>query len=187
MDKENTKKVLEKVSRLDDDLTRRSRRPVNMRSRTELDNMIANLGNPRMAEKLRIHKVVSQGSGFLLVISNLLQLVETEFNKIEQEVKLEVNKKMKQQKQYKKNNILAYKATKVIDKSKDFRQKEAKRKLNFAKQNESIIYPDVKERSVSFKEHIEHQKENRPQFKFEVLEKKPNSAKSALVVKNISR
>ena len=96
---------------------------------------------------------------------------------------------MKQQKDEKKNNILSYKATSVINKSKDFRQKETKRQLNFAKQNESIIYPGVKERSVSFKELIEQQKENKvPEIKFEVLEKKAQFAnKSPLIVKNISR
>ena len=54
MEKENAKKVLERASRLKDDLsqTQRKLRPV------ELDDMIANLGNPRMAEKLRIHKVL---------------------------------------------------------------------------------------------------------------------------------
>ena len=36
----------------------RKRRPVG--SVSELDHMIANLGNPRMAEKLRIHKVVAE-------------------------------------------------------------------------------------------------------------------------------
>ena len=48
-----------------------------------------------------------------------------------------------------------------------------------------MIYPNVKERSVSFKEHIEQQKENKvPDFKFEVLEKKVQ--KSPLIVKTIS-
>ena len=96
---------------------------------------------------------------------------------------------MKQKKEEKKNNIYSYKAAKVIDKSKDFRLKETKRKLNFAKQNESIIYPDVRERSVSFKEHIQQQKENKtPEFKFEVLEKKAEvEGKSPLVVKKVSR
>ena len=169
MEKENAKKVLEKASRLKYDLslTQRKLRPVG--SASELDNMIANLGNPRMAEKLRIHK-----------------LVESQFNKIEEEVKLEVGRKMKQQQEDKKQNIYSYKAKKVINKSKDFREKETKRKLNFSKQNESMIYPNVKERSVSFKEHIEQQKENKvPEFKFEVLEKK--AQKSPLIVKTISR
>ena len=96
---------------------------------------------------------------------------------------------MKFQKEVRKNNINSYKAIKAIDKSKDFRQKETKRKLNFAKQNESVIYPEVKGRFVSFKEHIEHQKENKIQdFKFEVLEKKAHQAcKSPLIVKNICR
>ena len=93
---------------------------------------------------------------------------------------------MKKQREEKKTNIYSYKAKKVIDKSKDFREKETKRKLNFSKQNESMIHPDVKGRSVSFKEHIEHQKENKaPEFKFEVLEKE--AQKFPLVVKNISR
>ena len=54
MERENAKKVLERASRLKDDLSQNQRklRPV------ELDHMIANLGNPRMAEKLRIHKVL---------------------------------------------------------------------------------------------------------------------------------
>ena len=60
MEKENAKKVLERASRLKDDydlsLSQRKRRPVG--SVSELDHMIANLGNPRMAEKLRIHKVL---------------------------------------------------------------------------------------------------------------------------------
>ena len=62
MEKENAKKVLERASRLKDDLslTQRKRRPVG--SVSELDHMIANLGNPRMAEKLRIHKVLQQDS-----------------------------------------------------------------------------------------------------------------------------
>ena len=58
MEKENAKKVLERAARLKDDLSlsQRKRRPVG--SVSELDHMIANLGNPRMAEKLRIHKVL---------------------------------------------------------------------------------------------------------------------------------
>ena len=58
MEKENAKKVLERASRLKNDfsLSQRKLRPVE--SVSELDNMIANLGNPRMAEKLRIHKVL---------------------------------------------------------------------------------------------------------------------------------
>ena len=113
-------------------------------------------------------------------------MVESQFNRIEEEVKLEVGRKMKQQHDEKKDNIFSYKAKKVINKSKDFREKETKRKLNFSKQNESMIYPNVKGRSVSFKEHIEQQKENKvPEFKFEVLEKK--AQKSPLIVKNISR
>ena len=60
MEKENAKKVLERASRLKDDmsLAQRKRRPVG--SVSELDHMIANLGNPRMAEKLRIHKVLAE-------------------------------------------------------------------------------------------------------------------------------
>ena len=53
MEKENAKKVLERASRLKDDLSQTQRKP----RPVELDDMIANLGNPRMAEKLRIHKV----------------------------------------------------------------------------------------------------------------------------------
>ena len=113
-------------------------------------------------------------------------MVESQFNKIEEEVKLEVSRKMKKQQDEKKTNIFSYKAKKVINKSKDFREKETKRTLNFSKQNESMIYPDIKARSVSFKEHIDHQKENKaPDFKFEVLEKKAHN--SPLIVRNISR
>ena len=54
MEKENAKKVLERASRLKDDLSQTQRKP----RPVELDHMIANLGNPRMAEKLRIHKVL---------------------------------------------------------------------------------------------------------------------------------
>ena len=54
MEKENAKKVLERASRLKDDLSQTQRKP----RPVELDDMIANLGNPRMAEKLRIHKVL---------------------------------------------------------------------------------------------------------------------------------
>ena len=63
MEKENAKKVLERASRLKDDLSlnQRKRRPVG--SVSELDHMIANLGNPRMAEKLRIHKVLAEQLG----------------------------------------------------------------------------------------------------------------------------
>ena len=100
--------------------------------------------------------------------------------------KLSSKEKVGERNDEKKNNIFSYKAKKVINKSKDFREKETKRKLNFSKQNESMIYPNVKGRSVSFKEHIEQQKENKvPEFKFEVLEKK--AQKSPLIVKNISR
>ena len=68
MEKENAKKVLEKASRLKDDLilTQRKLRPVE--SLSELDHMIANLGNPRMAEKLRIHKVGEGRFGELVVV-----------------------------------------------------------------------------------------------------------------------
>lgn len=118
-----------------------------------------------------------------------MQLVESQFNKIEEEVKLEVRRNMKQKKEIRKDNINSYKAIQAIDKSKDFRQKETKRKLKFAKQNESVIFPEVKGRFVSFKEHIEQQKENKiNEFKFEVLEKKvQEGSKSPLIVKNISR
>ena len=39
---------------LKDELNKRNRRPV---GGPEFDKMIVNLGNPRLAEKLRIHKV----------------------------------------------------------------------------------------------------------------------------------
>ena len=55
MERENSKKVLERVSRLKDEV--RSRKTRGDGSVSELDHMIVNLGNPRMAEKLRIHKV----------------------------------------------------------------------------------------------------------------------------------
>ena len=58
MDKENVKKVLEKASRLKEDMSLTQRKPRPVGSVSELDHMIANLGNPRMAEKLRIHKVL---------------------------------------------------------------------------------------------------------------------------------
>ena len=54
METENARKLLERASTLKDDLTKKSRRPV---GGPEFDKMIVNLGNPRLAEKLRIHKV----------------------------------------------------------------------------------------------------------------------------------
>ena len=58
MEKENVKKVLERASRLKEDMSLTQRKPRPFGSVSELDHMIANLGNPRMAEKLRIHKVL---------------------------------------------------------------------------------------------------------------------------------
>ena len=54
METENARKLLERASVLKDELNKRNRRPV---GGPEFDKMIVNLGNPRLAEKLRIHKV----------------------------------------------------------------------------------------------------------------------------------
>ena len=59
--------------------------------------------------------------------------------------------------------------------------KVTKRKLKFSKQNESIVAPTLS-KSVSFKEHIDMQKENIPEVKFEVLEKKFHSTGKPLVI-----
>lgn len=99
------------------------------------------------------------------------------------EVKAEVQNKISRAKEAKKSELESIRTKKILNKSQDFRKKEIKRKLNFAKQNESIIYPNSKERSVSFKEHIDNQKENtitKSAIKFEVLEKKFNRAASPL-------
>ena len=99
------------------------------------------------------------------------------------EVKAEVQNKISRAKEAKKSELESIRTKKILNKSQDFRKKEIKRKLNFAKQNESIIYPNSKERSVSFKEHIDNQKENtitKSAIKFEVLEKKINRAASPL-------
>ena len=97
-------------------------------------------------------------------------------------MKAEVQNKISRAKEAKKAELESIRTKKILNKSQDFRKKETtKRKLNFAKQNESIIYPNSKERSVSFKEHIDNQKENtltKSAIKFEVLEKKFNRAAS---------
>ena len=72
MEKENVKKVLERASRLKEDMSLTQRKPRPVGSVSELDHMIANLGNPRMAEKLRIHKV-GEGKFGNLVVKNVFR------------------------------------------------------------------------------------------------------------------
>ena len=69
-----------------------------------------------------------------------------------------------------------------MTKAAEFRKEETKRKLKFSKQNESTVAPTSSSKSVSFKELIDMQKENIPEVKFEVLEKKFHSTGKPLVI-----
>ena len=50
----DTKMLLDQVTRFRREMVRSSVKPGNTQ---DMDQMIANLGNPRLAEKMRIHKV----------------------------------------------------------------------------------------------------------------------------------
>ena len=111
-------------------------------------------------------------------------MVESQFDKIENEVKIEVQKRYagkKKERKIKEESIHSRLARNVLEKSKTLRrnealeQKEVKTNLSLSvsKLNESVIPPDTKGRTVSFKDHLETQLENdSKEFKFEVLEKK---------------
>ena len=111
-------------------------------------------------------------------------MVESQFDKIENEVKIEVQKRFagkKKERKIKEESIHSRQARNVLEKSKTLRrnealeQKEVKTNLSLSvsKLNESVILPDNKGRTVSFKDHLETQLENdSKEFKFEVLEKK---------------
>ena len=136
-------------------------------SKTGVDEMIVNLGNPRLAEKMRIN-----------------QMVEAQFDKIEKEVRLEVKKRLNKTKEERsiKAKTTSDTGLKALTKAAEFRKEETKRKLKFSKQNESTVAPTLSSKSVSFREHIDMQKENIPEVKFEVLEKKFHSTGKPLVI-----
>ena len=111
------------------------------------------------------------------------QLVESEFEKIEREVKQEVQKRFRKVKSKNENDV---RTSNLLQKAQDFRKKEVKRKLLLTTtDSKTTSYPAAEAivgRSVSFKDHIEGEKENLkeiPEFKFEVLERKQNDIKSS--------
>ena len=85
----------------------------------------------------------------------------------------------------KSKNENAVRTSNLLQKSQDLRKKEVKRKLLLTTtENKSKSFPSggIVRRSVSFKDHIEAEKENdedAKDFKFEVLEKKKNDIKSS--------
>ena len=111
------------------------------------------------------------------------KMVEAQFDKLEKEVKKEVEVKMSKMKEIRKANLQPQKPNPIIlDKSKNFRKNETKRKLNFSKQIESNIDIQGSKKIDSFKNVVESQKENNvPDIKFEVLEKKFKSTSSPLI------
>ena len=110
-------------------------------------------------------------------------MVESQFDKLEKEVKKEVEVQMSKKKEIRKANLQPQKPNSIIlDKSKNFRKNETKRKLNFSKQLESNIEIQGSKKVESFKNIVESQKENNvPDIKFEVLEKKFKSMSSPLI------
>ena len=148
------RKVLEKVAQFEKEMNY-----VKPAGHTEnrnklIDEMIANIGNPRTAEQLRIFK-----------------LVESQFDEIEKQVKEEVKTKMDKTKKEKKSAVKpAIKPNNLLSRAKSVRVRETERKMKISKQNESIIFPELKGRVVSFKEHVESQKHGTSKdFRFEVL------------------
>ncbi len=109
-------------------------------------------------------------------------MVESEFDKIEKEVKKEVQKRFSKIKSKNENDV---RTSNLLQKAQDFRKKEVKRKLLLTTtENKTTSFPDEGNvaRSVSFKDHIESEKENVKditEFKFEVLERKQNNLKSS--------
>lgn len=109
-------------------------------------------------------------------------MVESEFDKIEKEVKKEVQKRFSKIKSKNENDV---RTSNLLQKAQDFRKKEVKRKLLLSTtENKTTSFPDEGNvaRSVSFKDHIESEKENVKditEFKFEVLERKQNNLKSS--------
>ena len=110
-------------------------------------------------------------------------MVESQFDRLEREVKKEVEVQMSKKKEIRKANLQPQKPNSIIlDKSKNFRKNETKRKLNFSKQLESHIDIQGSKKVESFKNVVESQKENNvPDIKFEVLEKKFKSMSSPLI------
>ena len=110
------------------------------------------------------------------------QLVESEFDKIEREVKNEVQKRFSKLKSKNESDI---RTSNLLQKAQDFRKKEVKRKLLLTTtENKTTSFPAEGNvpRSVSFKDHIEREKGNAKditEFKFEVLESKQNDLKSS--------
>ena len=106
--------------------------------------------------------------------------METEFDKIEREVKNEVQKRLTKIKQKNENDV---RANTLLLKAEGFRKKEAKRKLSLTttvNKSFSQVGSNVG-RTVSFKDFIEGEKENKKStsdFRFEVLEKNEQNLKS---------
>ena len=115
----------------------------------------------------------------------MLQLVESQFDKIEKEVRSEVQKKLRFAKkdQVKAEGTQSVKSRMVLEKAEKVRKQESKQKLTQVKQNQNNINPPVV-KTISFNEHIESQKENNPpEFKFEVMEKKFQSQSPIVINK----
>ena len=113
-------------------------------------------------------------------------MVESEFDKIEKEVEKEVKKEVQKRfSKIKSKNENDVRTSNLLQKAQDFRKKEVKRKLLLSTtENKTTSFPDEGNvaRSVSFKDHIESEKENVKditEFKFEVLERKQNNLKSS--------
>lgn len=151
---EEARALLERVSRFEQELIVAKSAEFTEKRNSMIDGMITNIADPRAAEKLRIYKSI-----------------ESQFDKIEREVKEEVRSKLDRIKKDKENiKKPSDQAKQLIEKAKNLRLKEQKRQLKISKQNESIIFPENKGRIVSFTEHINHQDRD-TKFKFQVLEK----------------
>ena len=113
-------------------------------------------------------------------------MVEAQFDKIEKEVKQEVQAKINRSTSKIGGQNVAKNANagvkKILTKAEKFRkEEERKNPTDISKGNTRELTPSVK--TVSFKEMIDEQKENVPsEVKFEVLEKKFSSTIQPLVV-----